>query len=314
MTAPAPHIPVLLDEVLDALAPLDGAVIVDATFGAGGYTRALLDAGATVHAFDRDPDAVRDGAALADGAGGRLTLHRAAFSRLAAVLRAAGIGAVDGVVFDIGVSSMQLDRADRGFSFAADGPLDMRMAQDGGSAADLVNTMDEGALADTLYLYGGERASRRIARAIVAARPLHRTGELATVVRRALGARGHQPRDPATRTFQALRIAVNDELGELERALAAAEAVLAEGGRLVVVAFHSGEDRIAKRFLRERTGAEARPSRHLPVVAGGRAPTFAQAGRAVRAAEAEVARNPRARSAVLRSAVRTAAPAWERAA
>ncbi len=313
MTAAA-HVPVLLDEVLDALRPIDGAVIVDATFGAGGYTQALLGAGAAVHAFERDPDAVSEGESLVAAAGGRLALHRAAFSRLADVLRAAGVTSVDGVVFDIGVSSMQLDRPERGFSFAADGPLDMRMSREGDTAADLVNTMDEGALADTIYLYGGERASRRIARAIVAARPLARTGELATVVRRALRAKGHEPRDPATRTFQALRIAVNDELGELERALDAAEVVLAESGRLVVVAFHSGEDRIVKRFLRDRSGGQARPSRHQPAAVARRSPTFANVAGPVRAGEAEVARNPRARSAVLRSAVRTAAPAWERAA
>ena len=271
-------------------------------------------AGAVVHAFDRDPDALAEGSRLVEQASGRLTLHHAPFSRLASVLRDAGIDRVDGVVFDIGVSSMQLDRAERGFSFQTDGPLDMRMAQDGDSAADLVNTLEEGALADLLYLYGGERGSRRIARAIVAARPLARTGELAAVVRRALHAKGHEPRDPATRTFQALRIAVNDELGELARALDGAEAVLAEGGRLVVVAFHSGEDRIVKRFLRERSGADARPSRHQPATAATRAPTFAHASGSARAGASEIARNPRARSATLRSATRTSAPAWERAA
>ncbi len=314
MSVAAPHTPVLLDEVLAALGPIDGATVVDATFGAGGYTRALLAAGAIVHAFDRDPDALAEGRRLVEEAGGRLTLHHAPFSRLVAVLEEAGIARVTGVVFDIGVSSMQLDRAERGFSFQTDGPLDMRMARDGESAADLVNTLEEGALADLLYLYGGERASRRIARAIVAARPLTRTGELAAVVRRALHAKGHEPRDPATRTFQALRIAVNDELGELARALDGAEAVLAEGGRLVVVAFHSGEDRIVKRFLRERSGADARPSRHQPATAATRAPTFAQTSSSERAGAAEIARNPRARSAILRSATRTSAPAWGQAA
>lgn len=314
MSVAAPHTPVLLDEVLAALGPIDGATVVDATFGAGGYTRALLAAGAIVHAFDRDPDALVEGRRLVEEAGGRLTLHHAPFSRLVAVLGEAGIAHVNGVVFDIGVSSMQLDRAERGFSFQTDGPLDMRMARDGESAADLVNTLEEGALADLLYLYGGERASRRIARAILAARPLTRTGELAAVVRRALHAKGHEPRDPATRTFQALRIAVNDELGELARALDGAEAVLAEGGRLVVVSFHSGEDRIVKRFLRERSGADARPSRHQPATAATRAPTFAQVAGSNRAVAAEIARNPRARSAILRSATRTSAPAWEQAA
>lgn len=314
----SPHTPVLLDEVMDALGPIEGATVVDATFGAGGYTRALLAAGAVVHAFDRDPDAIEEGRRLVEEAGGRLTLHHAAFSALAETLRAAGIAQVDGVVFDIGVSSMQIDRAERGFSFQADGPLDMRMAQDGESAADLVNTLAEDALADVLYLHGGERKSRRIARAIVAARPLGRTGELAAVVRRALGAKGHEPRDPATRTFQALRIAVNDEMGELTRALDGAEAMLAAGGRLVVVAFHSGEDRIVKRFLKERTGADARPSRHAPASAPrstqGRAPSFDRPIGPVRATDAEVARNPRARSAVLRAATRTTAPAWGQAA
>ena len=310
----APHIPVLLDEVLSALAPVAGRVIVDATFGAGGYTRALLAAGATVHAFDRDEDAISEGAALVADAGGRLVLHHAPFSGLATVLREAGVASVDGIVFDIGVSSMQLDRPERGFSFQTDGPLDMRMSREGPTAADLVNTLDEGALADLIYEHGGERASRRIARAIVVARPLTRTGELASIVRRALHAKGHEPRDPATRTFQALRIAVNDERGELERALVAAEAMLAEGGRLVVVAFHSGEDRIVKQFLKRRSGGDARPSRHAPAGADGPAATFADLRGPVRASPAEVGRNSRARSAVLRAARRTAAPAWSEAA
>ena len=308
----AAHTPVMLDEVLAALAPLDGQVIVDATFGAGGYSRALLAAGATVHAFDRDDHAIADGAAIVADAGGRLVLHHARFGELATVLRAAGVAAVDGVVFDIGVSSMQIDRPERGFSFQSDGPLDMRMGGEGPSAADLVNDMDEGALADVLYELGGERGSRRIARAIVAARPLTRTGDLAAVIRRALRAKEHEPRDPATRSFQALRIAVNDELGELARGLAAAEALLADGGRLVVVTFHSGEDRIAKRFLRQRSGATARPSRHAPAASPGapEAPaTFRDVRGPIRAREVEVATNPRARSAVLRAAVRTAVAA-----
>ena len=308
----APHTPVMLDEVLDALSPLDGQVIVDATFGAGGYSRALLAAGAIVHAFDRDDHAVADAAAVVAEAGGRLVLHHARFSELASVLRTAGVRAVDGVVFDIGVSSMQIDRPERGFSFQADGPLDMRMGGEGPTAADLCNELEEGALADVLYQFGGERASRRIARAIVATRPLSRTGELAAVVRRALHAKGHEPRDPATRTFQALRIAVNDELGELVSGLAAAEAMLADGGRLVVVAFHSGEDRIVKRFLRDRSGANARPSRHAPAAAPptesmAAAATFRDVRGPVRAGEREVAANPRARSAVLRSAIRAVA-------
>lgn len=306
MSVSAPHTPVLLDEVLDALSPLDGQVIVDATFGAGGYSRALIAAGAMVHAFDRDAHAIAEGAAVVAEAGGRLVLHHARFAELADVLRSAGVETVDGVVFDIGVSSMQLDRPERGFSFQADGPLDMRMGGDGPSAADLVNETEEGALADILFQLGGERASRRIARAIVAARPFGRTTELAAVVRRALHAKGHEPRDPAMRTFQALRIAVNDELGELVAGLAAAEAMLANGGRLVVVAFHSGEDRIVKHFLRDRSGATARPSRHAPAAPPPTPATFADVSGPVRSREAELARNPRARSAVLRSARRTA--------
>ncbi|MEH3157608.1 MAG: 16S rRNA (cytosine(1402)-N(4))-methyltransferase RsmH [Sphingomonas taxi] len=299
----APHIPVLLDEVVAALAPAPGERIVDATFGAGGYTRAILATGARVVAFDRDPDAIRAGqAAGLDG----LTLVHSDFSALESALD----GPVDGVTMDIGVSSMQLDQAERGFSFQADGPLDMRMAQAGPSAADFLNTADEEAIADVLYHYGDEPKSRRVARAIVAARPLTRTGELAAVVRKALGHRPHDKKDPATRTFQAVRIHVNRELGELADGLAAAERVLKPGGRLAVVTFHSLEDRLVKRFLRDRSGNAPGGSRHLPQAGAGRAPSFERVGRAVRAGEAEVARNPRARSATLRTAIRTAAPAW----
>ena len=217
---------------------------------------------------------------------------------------------VDGLTMDIGVSSMQLDQAERGFSFQSDGPLDMRMAQDGPSAADFLNTADEEAIADVLYQYGDEPKSRRVARAIVAARPLTRTGELAAVVRKALGHRPHDKKDPATRTFQAIRIHVNRELGELADGLAAAERLLKPGGRLAVVTFHSLEDRMVKRFLRERSGNTPGGSRHLPQAGATRAPTFATVGRGIRAGEAELARNPRARSATLRTAIRTAAPAW----
>lgn len=299
----APHIPVLLDEVIAALAPAPGETMVDATFGAGGYTRAVLATGARVVAFDRDPDAIRAGQA-ADLPG--LTLVHSDFSALEAALDAP----VDGLTMDIGVSSMQLDQAERGFSFQADGPLDMRMAQAGMSAADFVNTADEGAIADVLYHYGDEPKSRRVARAIVAARPLTRTGELAAVVRKALGHRPHDKKDPATRTFQAIRIHVNRELGELADGLAAAERVLKPGGRLAVVTFHSLEDRMVKRFLRERSGNVPGGSRHLPQAHAGAAPSFEAVGRGVRAGEAELARNPRARSATLRTARRTAAPAW----
>lgn len=311
----APHIPVLLDEVAAALNPQGGDLMVDATLGAGGYTRRLLDAGATVHAFDRDPDAIA--AVRADPARWpelasdppRLVLHPRRFSEMAEALAEAGIDAVDGVVMDIGVSSMQLDQAGRGFAFATDGPLDMRMSQEGPSAADFLNEADEAEIADVLYLYGEERQSRRVARAIVAARPLSTTGELARVVRKALGHRPGAPKDPATRSFQAIRIHVNGELDELDAALAAAETLLRPGGRLAVVAFHSLEDRKVKQFLRQASGGGQTTSRHMPQLAPGTAPTFAQVAKAVRAGEAELAANPRSRSATLRSAVRTAAPA-----
>ena len=300
----APHVPVLLDEVVTALAPAAGATIVDATFGAGGYTRALIAAGAAVIAFDRDPDAIAAGEAL--GLVGLRLVH-ADFSSMEAALDEA----VDGVTMDIGVSSMQLDQAERGFSFQADGPLDMRMAQEGPSAADFVNEADEAEIADVIYRYGDEPKSRLIARAIVAARPVTRTGELAAIVRRAVGWKPHDKKDPATRTFQAVRIHVNRELGELEDGLAAAERVLKPGGRLAVVTFHSLEDRMVKRFLRDRSGAAPSASRHLPAATAATEPSFEKVGRAVRAGEAELARNPRARSATLRTATRTAAPAWK---
>jgi 16S rRNA (cytosine1402-N4)-methyltransferase len=256
--APAPHIPVLLDEVIAGLTPQPGELHVDGTFGAGGYTRALLDAGARVIAFDRDPDAIAEGQTLVAESDGRLELVPDVFSQLGSALAERGIDAVDGVTFDVGVSSMQLDRAERGFSFQADGPLDMRMGQSGMSAADFVNEAEEEEIADVLFHLGEERQSRRVARFIVAARPITRTSELATVVRRALGYREHDKKDPATRTFQAIRIHVNRELGELEDGLAAAEQALAPGGRLAVVSFHSLEDRIVKRFFKERSGTAAR--------------------------------------------------------
>ncbi len=309
----APHIPVLLDEVIAALDPQPGDLIVDATFGAGGYTRALLERGALVHAFDRDPDAIAGGQAWAEAGENppRLVLHSRRFSEMAAVLRDAGVARVDGVVMDIGVSSMQLDQGERGFAFSLDGPLDMRMSQEGPSAADFVNTAGEGEIADVLFQYGEERQSRRVARAVVAARPLSTTGDLARVVRKALGYRPGAPKDPATRSFQAIRIHVNAELEELEAGLRGATEVLGEGGKLAVVSFHSLEDRIVKRFLRD--AGEARSgSRHLPLPEL-REPLFTRVAKAVRASEAEVARNPRARSAVLRAAVRTAAPRSEAA-
>jgi 16S rRNA (cytosine1402-N4)-methyltransferase len=310
----APHVPVLLAEVVAALAPAPGAVIVDATFGAGGYTRALLDAGATVHAFDRDPDAIAAGRTWPETreTPPRLILHPRRFSEMVSTLADAGIARVDGIAMDIGVSSMQLDQPARGFAFAADGPLDMRMSQDGPSAAEFVNSAPEGEIADVLFRYGEERQSRRVARAIVAARPLETTGELARIVRKALGYHPGAPKDPATRSFQAIRIHVNAELDELEAGLGAAETLLRSGGNLAVVSFHSLEDRIVKQFLREASGALGAGSRHLPVNAPAFAPTFAQVGKAIRASEREIARNPRARSAVLRAATRTSAPQRER--
>lgn len=307
----APHIPVLLDEVLRALAPQPGEVIVDGTYGAGGYTRAILAQGAAVHAFDRDPDAIAAGQAWLAQQTPRppLTLHPRRFSELAEGLAEAGVAQVHGVVLDIGVSSMQLDQAARGFAFSHEGPLDMRMSQDGQSAADFLNTASEEAIADVLYRYGEERQSRRVARAVVAARPLVTTGDFASIVRRALGHKPHMPKDPATRSFQAVRIHINGELDELTAALAAAERVLVPGGRLVVVSFHSLEDRIVKQFLRDASGTQAGGSRHLPVVASAVQPTFAKPSAAIRPGPEEEARNPRARSATLRWAVRTGAPA-----
>jgi len=305
------HDPVLRDEIVAALAIAPGECHVDATFGAGGYTRALLAAGAQVVACDRDPDAIAEGQALVAEAAGRLTLVHGRFGEIDRLLAERGIDAVDGIVFDIGVSSMQLDRAERGFSFQNDGPLNMTMAQDGETAADWLNSADEGAIADVLFHYGDERQSRRVARAIVAARPLTRTGELATVIRKALRHPPGAPKDPATRSFQAIRIHINGELDELKAGLDAAERLLRPGGRLAVVSFHSTEDRIVKNFLRERSGGDAAGSRHRPALAPpARAATFLPPARRVRPGKDEEARNPRARSATLRSAVRTDASAW----
>lgn len=309
MTA-APHIPVLLTEAVAALAIQSGETHVDATFGAGGYTRAMLAAGARVIAFDRDPTAHAAAKPLLDEAGDRLTLIEAPFSAMAGELAGRGIDAVDGVVMDIGVSSMQLDQADRGFSFQSDGPLDMRMSREGMTAAEWLNTADEAEISDVLDRYGEEPRHRRVANFIVGARPLSRTGELAAVVRRALGHRPHEKKDPATRAFQAIRIHLNDELGELTAGLDAAERVLRPGGRLSVVSFHSLEDRIVKRFLRERGGAMPAGSRHRPVMVQGPAPSFGNIAKAVRPSDEEVTINPRARSATLRAAIRTASAPW----
>ena len=308
--APAPHAPVLLEEVVAGLAVQPGTTLVDGTFGAGGYTRALLGAGAgRVIAFDRDPTAIAEGRSLVPDP--RLTLVHDRFSRMDRALTDLGEAPVDGVALDIGVSSMQLDRADRGFSFSKDGPLDMRMSQAGESAADFLNNADEAEIARILRDYGEEPRARSVARAIVAARPLTRTAELAAVVRKALGYRQGQKSDPATRTFQAIRIHLNAELEELEMGLRAAERVLRPGGRLAVVTFHSLEDRIVKRFLKERSGNLPAGSRHRPQIARGPAPTFEKVAKPAAPSERELAMNPRARSARLRTAVRTDAPAWD---
>ena len=306
----APHVPVLVSDVVDALQLQGADVAVDGTFGAGGYTRAMLSAGAgRVIGFDRDPDAIAAGASLVPDP--RLTLVNENFSQMDRVLEERGIGQVDAIALDIGVSSMQLDRAERGFSFQADGPLDMRMSKSGLTAAEFLNSAEEADIARVLRDFGEEPRARAIARAIVAARPVERTAELAAIVRRAAGFRPGQKSDPATRTFQAIRIHLNAELDELEQGLAAAERSLRPGGRLAVVTFHSLEDRIVKRFLRERSGATPAGSRHRPELADLRQPTFEKVAKPVSPSEAELAANPRARSARLRSAVRTAAPAWK---
>jgi 16S rRNA (cytosine1402-N4)-methyltransferase len=308
----APHVPVLLGEVVDALQPRAGKLLVDATFGAGGYSRALLDAGARVIAFDRDPSARKFAEGLpAD----RFRLVERRFSELD---QETGEAAVDGVVLDIGVSSMQLDEAERGFSFLRDGPLDMRMAADGPTAADLVNDAEPAELARILFVYGEERESRRIARAIARRReeqPFTRTLELAEFIEKTLGGRRGAKVHPATRSFQAIRIAVNEELSELEAGLEAAERALKTGGRLCVVTFHSLEDRIVKTFLAVRAGRTPAGSRHAPPVKTAAAPSFSLLFNGpCGPSEAELAANPRSRSAKLRAAVRTDAAAWRAAA
>lgn len=308
----ARHIPVMLPEVLEALSPRDDEVYVDGTFGAGGYSAAVLEAAAcVVVALDRDPVAIVGGARLAEAYPERLVLRQGRFSEMAEHVAAAGFGRVDGVMLDIGVSSMQLDEAERGFSFSADGPLDMRMEQSGPSAADVVNGLGEKELAAVIWLLGEEKRSRAIAKAIVkqrAERRFTRTGELADLVARVLGGR-REAKHPATRTFQALRVFVNRELDELVKGLFAAEEVLKEGGRLVVVSFHSLEDRIVKRFLAAASATSAGVSRHRPERTVMEPAFTLLKWRGSAPDAAQIAANPRSRSARLRAAVRTAAPA-----
>ena len=304
-----PHIPVLLRPLLAACAPVRGTW-VDGTFGAGGYARGLIGAGAgKVIGIDRDPLVHRMAQDWLPGFHGTIVLREGTFSDLDRIAAEAGAPQVDGVVLDLGISSMQIDTAERGFSFQKDAPLDMRMSQSGESAHDIVNSSDEGTLADILYLYGEERASRRIARAIVAARPVDTTLALAEIVARCLPRQKPGEKHPATRTFQALRIAVNDEYGELARGLEAAERALAPGGLLAVVSFHSVEDRMVKRFLQLRAGRMGQGSRYAPE-AEAEAPAFELVTRkSIEPDEEELALNPRARSARLRVARRTSAPA-----
>ena len=309
----SPHIPVMLEEVLAALGPKDSEIYVDGTFGAGGYTRGILDAAnCNVIAIDRDESAHKLAEPWKATYGERLRLVHGAFSDIRAHLDQLGVNKVDAVVLDLGVSSMQLDQAERGFSFRFDAPLDMRMDQSRGeTAADVVNTMAEKELADMIYLYGEERHSRRIAAAIVKARVdkrIETTRQLTDIIRSVVRFSHKDKIDPSTRTFQALRIHVNDELGELERILASSEDILAEGGRLVVVTFHSLEDRIVKSFLNERAKPQSSPSRYLPDLPQTTLQTFTLLNRkALAAGEAEISLNPRSRSAKLRAAIRRAA-------
>ncbi|MBK1865467.1 16S rRNA (cytosine(1402)-N(4))-methyltransferase RsmH [Aestuariivirga sp. YIM B02566] len=314
-SADARHRPVMLAEVLSALTPRDGGIYIDGTFGAGGYTRAILGAAdCKVLAIDRDPDAIRGGAPLAAAFPDRLTLVEGRFSDMEDLAQGSGITMIDGAALDIGVSSMQIDEAERGFSFAKDGPLDMRMEQSGPSAADVVNQAEADHLTRIIGILGEERKARPIAHAIVKARaeaPILTTFALVRAVERAIGRQRPQDRiHPATRTFQALRIYVNRELEELGYALAAAERLLKPGGRLAVVTFHSLEDRIVKRFFAERSGKLPSPSRHMPGRGEGEEARFIPVFRGHQeASEAETAENPRARSAKLRAGERTAAPA-----
>ena len=312
---PARHIPVMLSEVLHALEPKSGAIIVDGTFGAGGYSKAILEAAeCEVFAIDRDPEAVAAGRALAAKFPGRLKLVAGRFGAMDEIVNRQGIEAVDGVALDLGVSSMQLDEPERGFSFMKEGPLDMRMGKEGPSASDIVNELSAGELAEIIGKLGDEGRSRAIAKAIVARRaeaPIETTKELSDIVARVLGRKRDEAKHPATRTFQALRLYLNDELDELARGLSAAERLLKAGGRLVVVTFHSLEDRIAKRFFASRSTPAPRGSRHLPETSDAAfAPSFRLLNRhPIEPNQSEIRRNPRARSARLRAVERTAAPA-----
>lgn len=304
------HVSVLVHEVVEALSPRDGGIYVDGTFGYGGYSRRVLEAAdCSVYGIDRDPVAIARGRELEGQYGGRLKVLEGRFGEMVGLLSAQGIDRVDGVALDLGVSSMQLDEAERGFSFMNDGPLDMRMGATGQSAADVVNNEEEADLADIIYTYGEDRKSRKIARRIVEARteaPITRTLELARIVEKALGGRPPTGIHPATRTFQALRIYVNEELRQLEDGLRAAETVLKPGGRLAVVSFHSLEDRIVKRFLAAKSGKRSNPSRHAPALdTVFDAPTFTLLGKAIKAQKQETSVNPRSRSATLRVAERT---------
>jgi 16S rRNA (cytosine1402-N4)-methyltransferase len=311
MSQPASgHVPVMLPQVVSLLSPRDGGRYVDATFGGGGYAEAILSVAAcTVWAIDRDPDAIARGAHLAARYPGLHLIH-GQFGDMLALLAERGITALDGVVFDLGVSSFQLDQPERGFSFRGEGPLDMRMSRSGSSAADLVNALSERELADVLFELGEERASRRIARAVVAARarqPITTTAQLAAIIRGVLPP-DRSGIDPATRSFQALRIKVNDELDEIERGLAQASELLAPGGRLIVVSFHSLEDRIVKRFMSDAAGRTPAPSRHDPrgLVARARPGFRLLTPRPLRPTAPELTANPRARSARLRALERIA--------
>ena len=309
------HTPVLLNEVIEALNPRDGGIYVDGTLGGGGYTRAILDAAdCTVLGIDRDPDAISRNEHLLEIYGARLMLVPGRFGDMDALVRGLGFDAVDGVTLDLGVSSPQIDEAERGFSFAKDGPLDMRMERVGESAADVVNTASEEDLSNIVFRLGEERHARRVARAIVRARTeqvFETTAQLADVVRSVVPKSRKTHVDPATRTFQAIRIHVNDEIGELERGLVGAEQILRPDGRLAVVAFHSLEDRPVKAFLRTRSGGDGRGSRHMPDAPAGRPPAWRlPTRRAITPSDGETSINPRSRSARMRVGERTEAPSW----